>query len=102
VSVRRSIIEALVQIIYTRERCYIEFSIVCIQKGIKKPEVKVDVQKRVLRFREKIDMLVSSITCLHPLLSYGNCPRLLPCPFLLGFAFWVLGVYILEALGVFP
>ena len=32
-------------------------------------------------------MLDSSNSCFHPILSYGNSPQWLPCPFLLRFAF---------------
>jgi len=46
-----------------------------------------------------IDVLVLSISRFHPLLSYGNCPSWLPCPFLLGFAFGFLGFCKPEALG---
>ena len=61
------------------------------EKVIKNVEVKVDVQKGAVGFREEkkmtIDVLVSSNSHVLPLLSYGNSPQCLPCPFLLGFTF---------------
>ena len=55
------------------------FSLVrTLKMAIKKFEVKVDLQKgRGLRFRiffGKLDVLVSSNSHFHPLLSYGNSP----------------------------
>lgn len=52
---------ALAYIIYTRKRYY--FSLLCtFKKAIEDFELKVDVQKGPLRFREKLtmDVLVSS------------------------------------------
>ena len=47
------------------------FSLVCASKmGIDYYEVKVDLQKGVLRFREKmtiLTVLVSSNSCFHPI-----------------------------------
>ena len=72
------------------------------KKGIKNFEVKVDLQNGALRFKEKkliIDVLVSSHSRLYSLLSHGNSPQGLPCPFLSGFAFGGLGFYKLEVHG---
>ena len=50
------------------------FSLLCtLKKAIKNYEVKVDVQKGALRFREKVDngCVSSNISC-HSLLSYAS------------------------------
>ena len=48
-----------------------------MEKAIKKFDVKVNVQKIALRFRENIKNRcdVSSNSCSHPLLSYDNDPQ---------------------------
>ena len=55
------------------------FSLVCtFKKVIKIFEVNVDVQKGalgLLRIKLTIDVLVSSISCFHLLLSYGDSPQ---------------------------
>ena len=85
---------------YIWERYYISL----VQKGYYEIRSKGRCTKQGPKFLEKnltIDMLVSSNSCFHQLLSYGDSPQQLSCPFLLGLAFWVLGVYKLkEALGV--
>ena len=62
-------------IVYIKER-YL-FSLVCtFRKAIKNFEAKVNVQNMALRFREQftMNMLVSSNSHFHSLLSYGNSP----------------------------
>ena len=55
--------------------CY--FSQVFIQKANNFFEVKLDIQKGALGFRENLtlDVLVSSNSRFHPLLSYGYSPQ---------------------------
>ena len=67
---------------------------VCIQKGYEECWSKGWCTKggsRVKRNNLTIDVLVSSNSQFHPLLSYGNSSQRLPYPFLLGFAYglWV-------------
>ena len=63
-----------------------------IIKVIMKFEVKVNVKKTPLRFRGKLDnRCVGFIQFIISfIVAYGSNPQWLPCPFLLGFAFWIL------------
>ena len=75
------------------------FSSMCtFEKATYLFKVKVDAQKGAPRFKDfkKKDVLVSSNSCFHPLLSYGHSPQWLPCMFLLGFAF---GFQVLQVRG---
>ena len=66
-------------------------------------KIRAYVQKRVLGFRGKltINVLVSSNSHFHPSVSYDKKNlKWQPCSFLLGFVFWVRGVYELEVLEV--
>ena len=46
----------------------------------------------IIHFFLTIDVLVSSNLHFHSLLSYGNSPQWLPCSFLLGFGFGLVGL----------
>ena len=62
------------------------FFLVCTSKRLwKRFEINVDVQKGALSFTINLinRLIVSSNSCFHPLLSYGNSPQWQPC------AFWV-------------
>ena len=60
-------------IYYMWERYYF-FVVFTFRKAIKNFEVKVNVQNRALRLEKNfiIDVLISSNSHFHPLLSYGN------------------------------
>ena len=68
--------EALAYMVYIREKYH--FSLVCTsRKAIISFEVKIDVQKGGPSCLEKfltVDILVSSNSCFHPLLSYDHSP----------------------------
>ena len=90
-SVRRGKIEELTYIEYITERCY--FPLLCrLRKAIDDFEVKLNVQKGLESLKKKltIDVLVSSNSHFHSLLSYGNSPPGLLYPFLFGFAFAIV------------
>ena len=78
-SVRRVIIWGIsVHSIHKEEVLFLSLVCTCKKASINKFEVYVDVQNGALRFRGKhltIDVLVSSNSCCHPFLSYGNCPQ---------------------------
>ena len=63
-------------IVFIRERHCV--SKVCtITKAIKNVKVKVDVRKGAHGLERKLtmDVLISSNSCFHSLLSYGNSPQ---------------------------
>ena len=63
------------------------------RKVIKYINAKVDVPKGALKCREnlRIDVLVSSNSHFHPLVSYGYNPQWLPLSILVRVCIWVLG-----------
>ena len=70
--------EALAYIECKKKIYYFSLVCTCRKASINKFQVFVDVQNGTLRFRGEqftIDVLVSSNSCYHPLLSYDNCPQ---------------------------
>ena len=72
--------------IHSIHKWEVMFFLVCTSKRLwKRFEINVDVQKGALSFTINLinRLIVSSNSCFHPLLSYGNSPQWQPC------AFWV-------------
>ena len=78
--------EASTFVVYMRKTYYLSL-VRTSEKSIKDVEVKVNVQKGILGFKEKFNVLVPSDSHLHSMLLYDNSPQWRNYPFLLGFAY---------------